>query len=195
MSIYLYVKTHNQTGLKYLGKTIRDPFKYRGSGVRWTSHLKKYGNDVSTEILLECQTNDEVRIWGLYYSNLWDVVNSNTWANLKPEEGDGGTGPIGYKHSDETKRKMRRPKSPAAIANMRKANNPRGKDGVWVNNGTIERCAKDISTVPVGWKTGRLLKPIPPSQKNKIWINNGVTSKMVFELEEGWMLGRVYKRK
>lgn len=25
---YLYIKTHNQTGLKYFGKTTKDPFKY-----------------------------------------------------------------------------------------------------------------------------------------------------------------------
>ena len=40
---YLYVKTHRITGLKYLGKTKQDPYKYRGSGVYWTSHIKKHG--------------------------------------------------------------------------------------------------------------------------------------------------------
>jgi hypothetical protein len=30
--ISLYIKTHNTTGMKYLGKTTRNPFKYRGSG-------------------------------------------------------------------------------------------------------------------------------------------------------------------
>ena len=41
---YLYVKTHKVTGLKYLGQTSKDPFKYNGSGTRWTNHIKKYGN-------------------------------------------------------------------------------------------------------------------------------------------------------
>jgi hypothetical protein len=42
MTIYLYVKTHNNTGMKYLGKTTKpDPHKYPGSGKRWTRHLKK----------------------------------------------------------------------------------------------------------------------------------------------------------
>ena len=37
--IYLYKKTHNKTGLKYLGKTIsKDPYTYSGSGVYWTRH-------------------------------------------------------------------------------------------------------------------------------------------------------------
>jgi hypothetical protein len=88
--IYLYVKTHNNTGLKYLGKTKRDPFQYLGSGVHWTRHLRKYGNDVTTEILKECHSNDELKYWGLYYSELWNVVGDDSWANLKPECGDGG---------------------------------------------------------------------------------------------------------
>jgi len=33
MTIYLYKKTHNVTGLQYLGKTTRNPFTYKGSGV------------------------------------------------------------------------------------------------------------------------------------------------------------------
>jgi hypothetical protein len=97
MTIYLYVKTHRQTGLKYLGKTTAaDPHRYTGSGIYWRDHLRVHGVDYDTEILKECQTAEEVKYWGSYYSNLWDVVNARdpagnkTWANLKPEEGDGG---------------------------------------------------------------------------------------------------------
>ena len=49
---YLYLKTHNITGLKYLGQTKQDPFIYKGSGKEWRAHLKLFGNLVSTEILL-----------------------------------------------------------------------------------------------------------------------------------------------
>ena len=49
--IYLYIKTHNVTGLKYLGKTEScDPHKYKGSGKYWNIHLKKHGNDYSKQI-------------------------------------------------------------------------------------------------------------------------------------------------
>jgi len=48
---YLYIKTHNITGLKYLGYTKRkDPYKYKGSGDYWTKHINKHGYDVTTEI-------------------------------------------------------------------------------------------------------------------------------------------------
>lgn len=86
---YLYLKIHNKTGLKYLGKTYKNPFKYRGSGIRWTNHLRVHGNDVTTEILKECNSKEELIHWGVYYSNLWDVVNNNQFANLQKETGDG----------------------------------------------------------------------------------------------------------
>ena len=92
MTIYkLYIKTHNKTGLKYLGYTKRENVhKYSGSGVYWTRHLKEHGKDYTTEIIKECQTKDEIKEHGLYYSNLWNVVESTEWANIKPESGDGG---------------------------------------------------------------------------------------------------------
>jgi hypothetical protein len=122
MTIYLYVKTHNKTGFKYLGKTIKkDPHTYTGSGKHWVRHLKKHGYDYSTEILKECQDTNELAYWGLYYSELWNVVESTEWANLKPEKGDGGAGfyhteetraqmsqkHIGKTHSDQSKEKMK----------------------------------------------------------------------------------------
>jgi len=87
---YLYKKTHNTTGLNYLGFTKEDPHMYQGSGTRWTNHIKKHGYDVTTEILYETPNKEEIKQKGLYYSNLWNVVESKEWANLKPETGEGG---------------------------------------------------------------------------------------------------------
>ena len=91
MTIYkLYVKTHNKTGLKYLGFTkSTDPHKYTGSGLHWVRHLKKHGSDYTTEILKECQDHSAVKFWGEYYSTLWDIVKSKKWANIRPETGSG----------------------------------------------------------------------------------------------------------
>ena len=61
MTIYLYIKTHNKTGLKYLGKTKNsNPHKYTGSGTTWLEHIKHYGRDISTEILKECSCQHEL---------------------------------------------------------------------------------------------------------------------------------------
>lgn len=88
--IYLYVKTHNITGLKYLGKTTQDPYTYKGSGKRWLNHLKKHGNDVTTEIVGQFTTIEELQQISIPLSEKFNIVDSNQWANLRPESGDGG---------------------------------------------------------------------------------------------------------
>ena len=103
--MYLYLKTHNITGLKYLGKTVKDPFVYRGSGVRWLNHIDKHGYDVITEILLETDDKEELKKVGLEYSEKWNIVESNKFANLIPEQGDGGD--VSSSFTEQTKRKMR----------------------------------------------------------------------------------------
>ena len=85
----LYVKEHNQTGLKYLGRTIQDPYKYKGSGVRWLNHIHKHGNDVSTKVIGTFKTLDELVKVSLPLSNRLNVVESDEWANLRPENGWG----------------------------------------------------------------------------------------------------------
>jgi hypothetical protein len=89
MTIYLYKKTHLTTGMNYLGITCKNPYKYLGSGSLWKKHLEEYGNHIRTEILKECRTQEEVKEWGSYYSNLWNVVDCQDWANLQPESGQG----------------------------------------------------------------------------------------------------------
>lgn len=86
--IYLYVKKHNKTGLKYLGQTKRkNPFTYNGSGKYWTRHIKKHGYDVKTIILLEIECINELERVSRFFSDFFDVVNSPDWANIIPETG------------------------------------------------------------------------------------------------------------
>jgi hypothetical protein len=88
--ITLYLKTHNVTGLKYLGKTEQDPYQYRGSGIHWVRHLKKHGNDVTTEVLFQTEDKAEFKKVALGYSDKWNIVESTDFANQIPEEGHGG---------------------------------------------------------------------------------------------------------
>lgn len=93
--IYLYKKRHNITGLLYLGKTIKNPKEYLGSGKDWLKHLKENGDNVTTEIIKECYSQDELSYWGRYYSQLWSIVKgqddygNKIWANRIPETGGG----------------------------------------------------------------------------------------------------------
>jgi hypothetical protein len=112
---YLYIKTHNITGLKYFGKTIGDPHKYRGSGTHWLAHIKKYGYNVTTEILGYYTDKDSCMEAALKFSVDNDIIkavnenNKKLWANQIIENGlDGGnTNRTNYKpHTEESKIKM-----------------------------------------------------------------------------------------
>lgn len=261
---YLYKKTHLITGLMYLGFTRQNPYKYHGSGVYWKSHIKAHGNQIHTEILKECTNNEEIKKWGEHFSQLWDVVNSTQWANLKPETGEGGcpkgtgsgrkqseatkakisktktgkkvtwtipprseelkahlsrlnTGKIippevtekrlktrremgNLGHTDETKKKMRKPKSEIGRKHMKQAQQQRraAEEKLrWITNGIEETVITISDVIPEGWLIGRLNKPIPPSQKGKIWVNNGVDNKKVGNIEEipdGWVKGMLINK-
>lgn len=99
----LYLKTHKITGLKYLGYTTRDPFRYKGSGTYWLKHLFKHGNFIETKIVISLYNKQEIKRWAKYYSILWNVVESVEFANLIEES---ISGIIGYKHTKSTKIKI-----------------------------------------------------------------------------------------
>ena len=106
---YLYIKTHNKTGLKYFGKTTKDPYRYRGSGKRWLAHLKKHGNDVSTEVFGYYESEQECLCAAMTFSKENNIVESVDWANMIDENGlDGGdTGRTNYgPMPDDAKRKL-----------------------------------------------------------------------------------------
>jgi hypothetical protein len=142
MTIYLYVKTHRVTGLKYLGKTVaKDPYKYPGSGIYWKAHLKKHGDDVHTEILHECKDNNELRDLGIYYSELWNVVDAvdengrKIWANVRPEEGTGGWGgdqnPNNLPHVKELARKRATTNNPIHLPGIKEKSRKNTKKAMW----------------------------------------------------------------
>lgn len=88
--MYIYIKTHNITGMKYLGITKNNPYLYKGSGIHWNNHIKKHGYDVFTEIIYESENKEDIFSAGLYYSLFYDVVKSTKWANEVNELGQGG---------------------------------------------------------------------------------------------------------
>jgi len=105
-SIFLYIKTHNKTGLKYFGKTTsKDPYKYQGSGKWWKRHIEKHGYDVTTEIVGVFTDEEECRQKALEFSLENDIVSSNEWANLKLETLDGGFDYINSNKPYEMKKK------------------------------------------------------------------------------------------
>ena len=108
---WLYLKQHNITGLKYFGKTVKDPETYSGSGIYWTQHLDVHGRNIST-IWKKLFTNQkELTEFALDYSCKNNIVESSKYANLKPEDGlmggDTGISELGRKVISEKSKKQR----------------------------------------------------------------------------------------
>ena len=99
--VTLYIATHNQTGLKYFGKTIRFFTEidlqnyYHGSGIYWNYHLNKHGDDV-TMIMYGIYSLLEVKEIALKFSEENNIVESDIWANLVEENGIDGNSTKGF---------------------------------------------------------------------------------------------------
>ena len=94
MIIYLYIKLHNKTGLKYFGQTKHNPFTYKGSGLYWKRHLKIHGDDITTTIYYSSDDVVTIKEKALHFSKENNIVHSEEWANLREEDGVWGS-PIG----------------------------------------------------------------------------------------------------
>ncbi len=133
--VTLYIATHNITGKKYFGKTVKWfteeelQKNYHGSGKYWKLHKKKHGEkDVTMEIYQICSLNesdeDYVVPVALKFSYENNIVESKDWANGKLEDGlDGGATRTGQKASnneilkrDKTMQTMENGKSKYEIA-------------------------------------------------------------------------------
>lgn len=105
--IYLYVKRHSISGLKYFGRTISDPNKYLGSGVYWGNHIAKHGVAyVVTDQIFEFETQELCTKFAIKFSSENNIVESDAWANLIVETGLPGNGVEGLKHSSETRKRI-----------------------------------------------------------------------------------------
>ena len=211
--IYLYVKTHNKTGLKYLGKTTsKDPHKYKGSGLRWEKHLKVHGSDYTTEIIFQSDDPDEITKMGLYYSKLWDVVNDDRWANLKEESGEGGWPSreiiregfyrkYGYTHN------MKIPGAVDAFIEQSKRLHAEGKFKNNYFGANMEKTLRAVELAKTPEATAKKKQSLAAinhqqgtknSQYGTMWITNGFENKKIKKIDKipkGWYKGRVVKIK
>ncbi len=183
---YLYVKTHNITGLKYLGFTSsKDPHKYIGSGTYWKLHLKKHGTDYTTTILQETTSKTTISELGTHYSSLWNITESDEWANLKPETGEGGFFLTEESHKKRVNTRIKKygtanTNTPESIS---KALETRKKNGT-LNVQTPEVVAKTIATKQKNGTTNTVTaesvaKGIETKRKNGTLGKNNITPESI----------------
>lgn len=117
MTIYLYVKQCVHCNLKYFGKhTGVNPIEYVGSGTYWQNHLRKHLSHLclkNRQITLELFSFEDqpaATDFALDFSFKNDIVGSDEWANLVPENAlsgvVAGVSRLGKPMPEETKRKI-----------------------------------------------------------------------------------------
>lgn len=211
--IYLYVKTHLKTGLKYFGKTTKNPKNYKGSGKYWKAHLRKHGNFVKTEIINIFEDEKECTNFALQFSENNNIVESKEWANLIDENGLDGA-PKGNILKEETKNKISKSlmgkSSIKTKYEMKENSEERSKrireftsNTIWINNGIINKRVKNRD-VPNEWVVGRLQngnigdknlgkRNDGSNTKGKVIYNNGNKHAYYFENSQpnGWIKGKM----
>lgn len=204
MKIYLYIKTHNSTGLKYFGKTIQlNVEKYKGSGTVWLNHIKKHGYNVSTEIIACFEDIEKCKEFAYDFSIKNDIVNSSEWANLEIERIE-GYGNFKNKEVLEKARETRRKnqtsiefdKTLSKLGRKKVIENKLG----YLNPKNQMKGVEKALTEDARKKRVEKLKEIKHqqgesnSQFGTHWITNGVSNKKIKNdknIPTGWRLGRV----
>ena len=204
MKIYLYIKTHNLTGLKYFGKTTQlNVEKYRGSGTVWMNHIRKHGYDVSTEIIACFEDIEKCKEFAYDFSIKNDIVNSSEWANLEIERIE-GYGNFKNKEVLEKARETRRKnqtsiefdKTLSKLGVKKVIENKLG----YLNPKNQMKGVEKALTEDARKKRLEKLKEIKHQQGERNsqfgthWITNGVSNKKIKNdknIPIGWRLGRV----
>jgi hypothetical protein len=223
MTIYLYVKQHRITGLKYFGRTTKDPNTYMGSGTYWLSHIKKYGIEyVDTIELYEFDCQEKCTSFAKSFSVSNNIVESTEWANLILEDGLARyTGNTSEKHSATMREKWLdseyRTKQHSARKEKWRDNSYRNKlvssrKNNWVNEDyraktisnniasrTTEYKEKQAAKMKKIWSDPEFREAqLSKRRKGLIWINNGTIEKKIepdSQLPSDFKFGRLYRKR
>ena len=158
MTIYLYIKQCTHCDLKYFGKTRTEdpqyPYKYSGSGVRWSRHLKAHNiKHPKTLQVFSFEIQREAEHFAFYFSKENNIVESKEWANLQEENAKDGN-PEGYVTPQEIKDKISK--------SLSKENHPN-----WGKKRSKEDCAT-MSAAQSKEKHRNWGKHLPQSTKDAI---------------------------
>jgi len=196
---YLYVKIHNKTGLKYFGKTVQDPFKYKGSGMRWMNHIKKHGYDVTTEIVGYYTNEQECFLAAQKFSDENKIVESKEWANIVTENLSGGAEPGKLGNIALQKRLQEDENFRNSLLETHRKNAYRliqeGKLKPWKDNyDWTGKKHKEESKIKIGQANSVYQKGEGNSCYGLMWITDGFNSTRIKKTDEvpvGWRKGRV----
>lgn len=203
LNYYLMIKEIEQTGLKYLCKRkqckdLTEHLRYKGSGKLWRRILKAHPEYTIKTTVIGLYNKQDLKKYGTYYSNLYDIVKSEDWANLIPEVGDGGqthkgTHPFKNKESGSIVYRTECPEGHELFFNSQKETRV-------IHNPTTGKMRKipPTDSTPEGWVDGGIKGKFqygPRKGQTKVY-NNGehkIYVKHGDSIPEGYVSGLHYE--
>ena len=180
---YIYLTTNKVNNKKYIGQHKSSKFDktYYGSGIVFQKAFKKYGKEnFSVEILCECDSPEELDNSEIYFINLYDAVNSDSFYNTIQGGYRGGNRSMIYMHN---------PSSLEIVCiTPQKLNEYLNKGFI---KGTGARSHEQIKNYSKSWHNGK---------RGTIIVTNNIETKYIFETElnsyisNGYRLGRIPTR-
>ena len=217
---YIYLTTNLINGKIYVGQHISLSFdeKYAGSGTILQKAFKKYGREnFSTEILYECNSQEELDEKEMYYIELMQSTDSNIGYNIKL---GGGNSPcadsvkkkiseiekanpnramLGRKHTQETRdlmsqkaigrKKSQQMRDKMSIALQGNTNNGGCNRGKrWVTNHTEQYLVTE-DEIDKYLKQGFVLGRLPRTDEEKEQLRNLYATRLFIhkDNEERWV--------
>lgn len=208
MTIYLYIKLHTKTGLKYFGKTVkRDPYVYLGSGLHWKRHLKLHGKEyVRTLQVWAFDDLTRCSAFALKFSSDNNIVLSDTWANIIPENGMDGGSPKGRyrrKNTVEGNKNISeslkgKPKGPCSTdTRLKFSNMRRGTGNTFYGKHHSDATKEVLRNANLGRikSPESILKASNTAKANHLrWYTDGITSLLSPSPVPDFRLGRAKKK-
>lgn len=103
----IYKTTNLLNGKIYIGQDLYNNPNYYGSGIRLKNAIKKYGKENFRKDILEyCTSQEQLNSREKHWIACFKSTDRSIGYNISPG-GDGGPLFKGYKHTEETKAKMR----------------------------------------------------------------------------------------
>ena len=166
---YLCVKQHSVTGKLYFCKTTKSydqMLQYVGSGTYWRKHLRRHGEEHVITLWYCLFTERESCIgFALSFSAQENIVESNNWANLRPENGIDGV-ITGSSMGEKTKRKISESSTGKQVTEAH------------ANNISSAKLGKKRDEFSQEWRNniGRAMAGRPSHVAGKHWWTDGLTN-------------------
>lgn len=158
MKIFIYTLSDKYGDIRYVGKTKNVKERYRGHIYysdktityknNWIQSLLKNGEYPVISVIDEVEYEDSS-----FFEKYW-ISQMRTWGFVLTNLTDGGQGTCGYKHTEEAKNKMRKPKSNEHKIKISNSQKGRKLNESWKIS-IKEGCKKSIKMLETNRRIGK----------------------------------------